>query len=88
MRERFLPGCSFRGRERHQPQLAVLAAAGASRGARRDLLEVVAWWQADDFRRHALFAVVACIRAAADRAGVPARRVCRELAQRDGPLPT
>ena len=33
IRERFLPGCSFRGRERHQLQLAVLAAAGASRGS-------------------------------------------------------
>jgi hypothetical protein len=32
MRERFLPGCSFRGRERHKLQFAVLAAAGASRG--------------------------------------------------------
>jgi hypothetical protein len=57
-------------------------------GARPDLLDVVAWWQADDFWRYALFAAVAYIRAAADRAGVPARRVCRELAQRDGPLST
>ena len=57
-------------------------------GARRDLLDVVAWWQADDFWRYALFAAVACIRADAGRAGVPARRVCPELAQRDGPLST
>jgi hypothetical protein len=33
MRERFLPGCWFRGRERHTLQFAVLAAAGASRGS-------------------------------------------------------
>jgi hypothetical protein len=33
MRERFLPGRWFRGRERHKLQFAVLAAAGASRGS-------------------------------------------------------
>jgi hypothetical protein len=41
-------------------------------GARPDLLDVVAWWQADDFWRYALFAAVAYIRAAADRAGARA----------------
>jgi hypothetical protein len=31
--------------------------------------------------------VVAYIRAAAGRAGVPVRQACQELAQRDGPRP-
>ena len=45
----------------------------------------VAWWQTDDFWQYALYAAVAYIRAAASRAGAPVRRVCQELAQRDGP---
>jgi hypothetical protein len=35
-----------------------------------------------------VFAAVAYIRAAADRAGVPVRQVCQELTQRLGLLPT
>lgn len=61
--------------------------SGGSREAQPDLPDVVAWWQADDFWRYALFAAVPDTRAAADRVGVPARRVCRELAQRDGRCP-
>jgi hypothetical protein len=51
------------------------------------LLDEVTWWQTDDFWQYALYAAVAYIRAAAERAGVPARQVCQELAQRDGPRP-
>ena len=42
MRERFLAGCSFRGRERSKLQYAILAAAAISGGAERDLLDEVA----------------------------------------------
>ncbi len=35
----------------------------------------------DDFWQYALFAAVAYIRVAADRAGVPLPEVCRELAR-------
>ena len=52
-----------------------------------DVLDEVAWWQTDDFWQYALYAAVAYIRAAASRAGAPVRRVCQELAQRDGPRP-
>jgi hypothetical protein len=48
------------------------------------LLGEVAWWQTDDFWQYALYAAVAYVRAAASRAGVSARRVSEELAQRAG----
>jgi len=88
MRERFLPECSFRGRDKHKLQFAVLAAAALRGGVQADLLDEVVWWQADDFWQYAVFAAVAYIRAAADRAGVPVRQVCQELTQRLGLLPT
>jgi len=69
LRERFLPETAFRGRQNHKLQYAVLAAAAIHGGTEPDLLDEVAWWQADDFWRYALFAAVACIRAAAGRAG-------------------
>jgi hypothetical protein len=81
IRERFLPECTFRGRERGKLRFAVLAAAAVHGGVEPDLLEEVAWWQTDDFWQYALFAVVAYIRVTADRAGVPVPEVCRELAR-------
>jgi hypothetical protein len=79
LRERFLAGCSFRGRERSRLQYAVLAAAAVSGGAEPDLLDEVAWWQSDDFWLYAAYAAAAFVRLAADRAGVPVSRMCREL---------
>ena len=84
IRQRFLPECSFRGRENHKLQFAVLAAAALYGGAEPDLLGEVAWWQTDDFWQYALFAAVAYIRIAADRAGVPVPQACRALAQLPG----
>src|ERR1700756_1511548 len=71
LRERFLPECTFRGRQNTKLQYAVLAAAALHGGAEPDLLDEVTWWQTDDFWQYALFAAVAYIRAAASRAGVP-----------------
>ena len=82
IRERFLPECSFRGRQNKKLQFAVLAAAALHGGTEPDLLDEVAWWQTDDFWEYALFAAVAYIRAAAHRAGVPTAQACQELAQR------
>jgi hypothetical protein len=62
----------------------VLAAAALGGGAEPDLLDEVAWWQTDDFRRYALFAAIAYIRDAADRASVPVRQACQQLTQRPG----
>jgi hypothetical protein len=82
LRERFLPECTLRGRENKKLQYAVLAAAAVHGGTEPDLLDEVAWWQADHFWQYALFAAAAYIRAAASRAGVPVRQACQELAQR------
>ena len=87
MRERFLPECTFRGRQNKKLQFAILAAAALRGGTEPDLLDEVAWWQTDDFWQYALHAAVAYIRAAAGRAGVPVCQVCQELAQREGPRP-
>jgi hypothetical protein len=84
LRERFLPECTFRGRQNKMLQYAVLAAAALQGGTEPDLLGEVAWWQADDFWQYALFAAVAYLRAAASRAGVPVRQACQDLAQRPG----
>jgi hypothetical protein len=84
LRERFLPECTFRGRENTKLQYAVLAAAALHGGTEPDLLDEVAWWQTDDFWQYALFAVVAYIRAAASRAGVPVRQACHDLGERPG----
>jgi len=73
LRERFLPERTFRGRQNAKLQYAVLAAAALHGGTEPDLLDEVAWWQTDDFWQYAMFAAVAYIRAAASRAGVPAR---------------
>ena len=79
IQERFLPEYTFRGRENHKLQFAVLAAAALHGGVEPDLLDEVAWWQTDDFWQYALFAAVAYIRVAADRAGVPVPQVCQAL---------
>ena len=86
LRERFLPECTFRGRQnkKFQFQYAMLAAAALQGGTEPDLLDEVAWWQTDDFWQYALFAAVAYIRAAAGRAGVPVRQACQDLAQDPG----
>ena len=80
IRERFLPECTFRGRQNKKLQYAILVAAALRGGTDPDLLDEVAWWQADDFWQYALFATVAYIRAAANRAGVPVRQACQDRA--------
>jgi hypothetical protein len=83
-RERFLPECTFRGRENRKLQFAVLAAAALHGGAEPDLLDEIVWWQTDDFWEYALFAAIAYLRAAAARAGVPMREACQQLAEHPG----
>jgi hypothetical protein len=84
LRERFLPECAFRGRQNAKLQYAVLAAAAVHGGTEPDLLEEVAYWQADDFWQYAMYTAVAYIRAAASRAGVPIRQACQDLSERPG----
>jgi len=84
LRERFLPEATFRGRQNAKLQYAVLTAAAVHGGTEPDLLEEVAYWQADDFWQYAMYAAVACIRAAASRADVPVRQACQDLNERPG----
>ena len=77
LRERFLPECAYRGRDKRKLQFAVLAAAAQHGGVEPDLLDEVVWWQTDDFWQYALFAATAYIRVAADQAGLPVSEVCR-----------
>jgi hypothetical protein len=58
IRERFLPECTFRGRQNPKLQFAVLAAALRG-GAEPDLPDEVVSWQTDDFWQYALSAAVA-----------------------------
>jgi hypothetical protein len=71
LREKYLGECMFRGRENRKIQFAILAGAAARGGIEPDLLDEVAWWQADDFWWYALAAAVAVIRACADRMKLP-----------------
>jgi hypothetical protein len=87
IRERYLPECTVRGRQNKKLQYAILAAAALHGGAEPDLLDEVAWWQTEDFWQYALYAAVAYIRAAANRAGVPARQACQELTRRSARPP-
>ena len=80
-----MPEHALRGRQNSKFQYAALAAAAIHGGTEPDLLEEVAWWQADDFWQYALFAAVAYSRAAASRTGLPVRQACHDLAQRPGP---
>src|ERR1039458_6090239 len=75
LRERFLPECTFRGRQNTKLQYAVLAAAALHGGTEPDLLDEVAWWQAGDFWQYALFTAVACIRARRKKPSRPAKRL-------------
>ena len=88
LRERFLPERTFHGRQNNKLQYAVLAAAALHGGTEPDLLDEVAWWQADDFWQYALYAATAYIRAAASRAGASVRQACQDLGQSPGnPVP-
>jgi hypothetical protein len=82
LRDRFLPECTFRGRQNAKLQYAVLAAAAVHGGTEPDLLDEVASWQADDFWQYAMYAAVAYIRAAASRADVPMHQACRDMGER------
>jgi hypothetical protein len=70
------------GRENRKIQFAILASASARGGIQPDLLEEVAWWQADDFWWYALAAAVAVIRACADSMRLSASAFLQQLSAR------
>jgi len=82
LRERFLPECAFRGRQTPSSSTQCWPRQPSAAGTEPDLLEEVAYWQAGDFWQYAMYAAVACIRAAASRAGVPVRQACQDLDER------
>jgi hypothetical protein len=71
LRGRFLSEYTFRGRHDTKLQYAVLAAAALRGGTEPDLLDEVAWWQADDF------CSTPCSRRSPASAPPPAGRACR-----------
>ena len=71
--------CRFQGRENRKIQFAILASASARGGIQPDLLDELAWWQADDFWWYALAAAVAVIRACADRMHLSAPAFAQQL---------
>ena len=84
--KRFLPEGTFGGRRNAR---APVRGAGRSSCPRRDP-SPTCWmspsWQADELpRQYAMYAAVACIRAAASRAGVPVRQECQDLDERPAP---
>jgi hypothetical protein len=81
LRERFLPECTFRGRQNHKVQYAMLAAAALHGGTEPDLLDEVAWWQSDDL------CSTPCSRRSLTSAPPPAGRTCR-CARHARPLPS
>jgi hypothetical protein len=82
LREKYLGECKFQRRDNRKIQFAILASASARGGIAPDLLDEVAWWQADDFWWYALAAAVAVIRACAGRMGLPAPAFVQQLSAR------
>jgi hypothetical protein len=72
LRERFLPECTFRGRQNKKFQYAVLAAAALHGGTEPDLLDEVAWCG-----RPMTSGSTACSRRSATSAPPRAGRACR-----------
>jgi len=66
---------------RQKMRYSLFAAAALHGGARPDLLEDLAWYQADDFWVYAMYAAVILIRAAAERTPMDTRDVCTAIAR-------
>jgi hypothetical protein len=78
--ELFAPG--FRSNHADHHSRRTISSAALDSGAESDLRGEVVWWQTGDFWDYTMFAAIAYIRAAADRAGVPVRQVSQERPQR------
>lgn len=82
---RYLPECEFRGRNDHRKSHYALSAAAVIRGGvEPDLLGEVVWWATDDLWLFSLYALVAYLRIAAERTGLPMSTLCERIAQRQG----
>jgi hypothetical protein len=74
----------FRGKDNRRIQYAILTSASVRGGLEPDLLDEVVWWYTGDYRRYALYAAVALIRAGADRQSITIARMVEQLADRSG----
>ena len=77
--DRYLPECSFRGRDNRKIRYCVLAVAATHAGVEVDLLAEVAYWATDDYWSYAGLAAVAWIRAVADQRNLAMAELCRRL---------
>jgi hypothetical protein len=85
IRERYVPdGTAHTKAEHHKSKFALGAAAMLHGGVDPGLLDEVQLWQTDDLWYWSLEALVAYIRASADRIGQPVASVCRRLADDRG----
>ena len=83
IRERFLPGHQFSGKNQHyKSKYAISAAAMIHGGVYPDLLDDAAWWQTDDLWIYSFFALLIFIRAAAERTGRSVEEVALSIADR------
>ena len=80
LREKYLPEIEFRGKISHRnSQYARYAAAALRGGVLADLYADAGWWRGDLWQ-YALYAVVAYVRASAERRGNTVADVARALA--------
>ena len=85
IRERFLPEIEFRGNTDHQKShYALRAAAMIHGGVKPDLAGDVGWWRAEDFYAFAFYALLICLRAAADRTGESVPKLVDRIGSKRG----
>jgi len=88
IRERYLrDGIAHTKAEHHKSKFALRAAAMLQDGVDPGLLDEVQWWQTDDLWYWSLEALVAYVRAAADRTDQSVESVCRRIADERGITP-
>jgi hypothetical protein len=85
IRDRFLPeAVAHTKAQHHKSKYALRAAAMLRGGVDPGLLDEVQWWRSDDLWYWSLEALVAYVRAAADRIGEPLDAVCHRIAHNRG----
>jgi len=85
IRERFLPeGIAHTKAQHHKSKFALRAAAMVHGGVDPGLIDEVQWWRSDDLWYWSLEALVAYVRAAADRSGESIESVSRRIAHERG----
>jgi hypothetical protein len=81
LREQYLPELEFRGKVDHRnSQYALYAAAALHGGVLPDVYADTSWWRTAELWQHAVYAIVAYIRAGAERRGDRVEDLAGELA--------